>query len=68
MIRKTFYSVQTEREQHMNKRNKGGQHFRKKVEKNKRERAIQNKNKLARLVEEAAAEKLARSFGKKKNA
>lgn len=65
MIRKTFYSVQTERSVTLNKRNKGGQHFRKKVEKNKRERAIQNKNKLARLVEEAAAEKLARSLGKK---
>ena len=50
----------------MNKRNKGGQHFRKKVEKNKRERAIENKKKLERLVKEAAAEKLARSFGKKK--
>lgn len=55
-----------EREQIMNKRNKGGQHFRKKVEKNKRERAIQNQKKLERLVREAAAEKLARSFGKKK--
>ena len=50
----------------MNKRNKGGQHFRRKVEKNKRERAIENKKKLERLVKEAAAEKLARSFGKKK--
>lgn len=50
----------------MNKRNKGGQHFRKKAEKNKRERAIQNQKKLAQLVEQAAAEKLARSFGKKK--
>lgn len=50
----------------MNKRNKGGQHFRKKVEKNKRQRAIENKRKLERLVKEAAAEKLARSFGKKK--
>lgn len=50
----------------MNKRNKGGQHFRKKVEKNRRERAIENKKKLERLVKEAAAEKLARSFGKKK--
>lgn len=50
----------------MNKRSKGGQHFRKKVEKNRRERAIENKKKLKRLVREAAAEKLARSFGKKK--
>lgn len=39
----------------MNKRNKGGQHFRKKVEKNRRERAIQNMNKMQRLIEEAAA-------------
>lgn len=51
----------------MNKRSKGGQHFRKKVEKNKRQRAIENKRKLERLVKEAAEEKLARSFGKKKN-
>lgn len=51
----------------MNKRNKGGQHFRKKVEKNKRERAIENQKKLERLVREAAAEKLARSLGKKKS-
>lgn len=50
----------------MNKRNKGGQHFRKKVEKNRRERAIENKKKLERLIKEAAAEKLARSLGKKK--
>lgn len=33
----------------MNKRNKGSQHFRKKVEKNKRERAIQNAKKQERL-------------------
>lgn len=58
--------IKNEKEQTMNKRNKGGQHFRKKVEKNKRERAIQNQKKLAQLVEQAAAEKLARSFGKKK--
>lgn len=51
----------------MNKRNKGGQHFRKKVEKNRRERAIENKKKLERLIKEAAADKLARSLGKKKN-
>lgn len=50
----------------MNKRNKGGQHFRKKVEKNRRERAIENKKKFERLVKEAAAKKLARSLGKKK--
>ena len=50
----------------MNKRNKGGQHFRKKVEKNKRERAIENKKKLERLVREAAAEKLARSLGRRR--
>lgn len=58
--------IKNEKEQTMNKRNKGGQHFRKKVEKNKRERAIQNQKKLAQLVEQAAAERLARSFGKKK--
>lgn len=39
----------------MNKRSKGGQHFRKKVEKNKRQRAIENQKKMERLVEEAAA-------------
>ena len=49
----------------MNKRSKGGQHFRKKVEKNRRERAVQNMNKMQRLIDEAAAEKLARSLGKK---